>query len=772
MNKKMSFAQLIVVSTILIFSIFGFVGCPGPEVPPDTTTTTEPPATFDDPVITELKSRMNSNGDLTVDISWSFSTASNASKFGVSYFESGVSGSDPTVDIVNRGISSSLTRSHSVNNAWKYNTKYSFQVIAYDSDDNEIGDSGTVVEVLMHPGKVDPLTAFGPTKNSIDLSWDVEGVDTGLSYDIYANFMSNSFLSAEKVGTVTTKTFTASDLTDDNDYYFWVVATNQSLALPAGDTQQGVTSTFATAKTLVDNGPKNFVADASVDVNGVISIGLSWSKSSSASDIDKFQVLVYETDSFDVSTDEIDVPVVALTNNYSMSIADIVGTPIGFNKNYYFKVISLDDTGVSLGDLTADALTYAEKVNVDTVNDASSDKLKVSWTAVDASKDVTYNVYMSNDGTLWNDDPVNADPLTTTSYVVDGLHSMTTYYFKVSSVNADGKENKAGNGLTGTTLIGLVGQIDVSTDATGVELITKDTMTITWEKQGDATYDVYITDIVADVTNGLVTPISNGTNNWYDAVSLDANTQYWIYVVANFDGSTSDPTVPTTGWTPIVTLPDVMTGPLDLSTDASGDVITANSVGLSWAIVTSSGDASSYRITATSTDTTPDVKSLNITDITIETAVIAGLNSNTIYNFSIAAVNSQGRAGEAISLASPVTTLLGLWSYGFVVNEDDGEIVFTITAPATGNADVTYTVYIVDPDYTGDKEGLDLANDAKIRGTLVVVPSVTDDLTITVEIAAGEFDDTADIDEDSKFIIVAVNDSGEDRSNFIEGIIQ
>lgn len=201
------------------------------------------------------------------------------------------------------------------------------------------------------------------------------------------------------------------------------------------------------------------------------------------------------------------------------------------DSEYSFLVKALDADGEEYLSSSPLALTTLTNAPVGlTSPNKTANTVDLSWDAVTGS--IGYNVYK---GAI----KVNAAPITSTTYTVEGLEQNTSYSFTVKAINAGG-ESAASDAVDVTTSIPLIPAAPTGLTSSSK---TANTVDLSWDAVTEATgYNVY-----NGSTKVNATPITGTT---YTVTGLAQNTAYSFTVKAvNVSGESaaSDPLSIATG---------------------------------------------------------------------------------------------------------------------------------------------------------------------------------------------------------------------------------
>lgn len=182
--------------------------------------------------------------------------------------------------------------------------------------------------------------------------------------------------------------------------------------------------------------------DLQATASGSTGINLSWTAVSGATEYNIYRSATETGDYAKINTSQV-------------TGASYGDTGLSAATTYYYKVTAVNSSGESAASANASATTAAAAVVLTPpatptnlqASAVNSSTIDLTWTAVSGATE--YNIYRSatSDGVFAK---INTSQVTGTSYSSTGLTASTTYYYKVSAVNADG-ESAATAAVNATT---------------------------------------------------------------------------------------------------------------------------------------------------------------------------------------------------------------------------------------------------------------------------------------------------------------------------------
>jgi hypothetical protein len=332
-----------------------------------------------------------------------------------------------------------------------------------------------------------------------------------------------------KVGTTNQDVTTYSDtgLSPGTTFYYRVSAFNAGGVSPA--------SNVASATTYTD--PPSAPTDLSALPESSTEIDLTWA--------DVATDTGYQVERSPDGSNEWDI--VGTTDQDVTTYSD---TDLSSGTTFYYRVIAINDGGVSPASDVVSATTYTDPPSAPTDLSAvpeSSTEIDLTWT--DVATDTGYQVERSPDGSNeW--DIVGTTDQDVTTYSDIGLSPGTTFYYRVSAFNAGGY-SPASDVVSATTYTdppsAPTGLAATPGSSTQIDLTWTDVATDTGhrvERSPDGSNGVTVRTTGQDVTGYRVQRSPDGSNGWvtvgttdqdvmtYSDIGLTSGTTFYYRVIA------------------------------------------------------------------------------------------------------------------------------------------------------------------------------------------------------------------------------------------------
>ncbi len=397
-------------------------------------------------------------------------------------------------------------------------TTYYYKVTAV----NAAGTSPQSGEASATPQATVPSAPSGLVASagnvSVTLSWTVPNSDGGspiTGYNVYRSTSPNSE-GGMPVATSVTSSFTDTNVTNGTTYYYKVAAVNAVGASP----QSGEASATPQAAVTVPSAPQGLTATGG---NGAVQ--LSWSAPASTGGAAVTGYNVYRgTSAGNEST-------TVATNVTTMSFTD---SPVTNGTTYFYTVKAINSAGMSppSNEVSATPQATVPSAPLGVTASAGNASVSLSWSipATNGGSPITgYKVYR---GTSPGQESGTAvATVTGTSFNDTGLTNGTTYYYKVTAVNAAGMSAQSGEASatphipSAAAYVGRVGSATASSSLT--------TISVPVGAPGVAAGHTLVVSLLLSSTRQLTTAVSatDSAGNSY-VVGRDTN-----------DGSSGDRTV-------------------------------------------------------------------------------------------------------------------------------------------------------------------------------------------------------------------------------------
>ncbi|MBL7851126.1 MAG: fibronectin type III domain-containing protein [Cyclobacteriaceae bacterium] len=313
-----------------------------------------------------------------------------------------------------------------------------------------------------------------------------------------------------------------------------------------------------------------------------------------------------------------------LVNSTSQSV-----TGLSVNTTYYFRVRSVNATGVSSNSVTQTVITQPVTPTATAATGVQVFSFTANWNA--AAGAVSYLLDVATDGSFVNlVAGYGGLSVTGTSQSVTGLNPSTTYYYRLRSINVVGTQSGYSNSISVAT----PSFVPVASAATS---ITTSSFLASWNPIPGATgYLLYVS------TNASFSPCISGYNGTAETTTsrtvggLQPNATYYYRVKATAGAQTSAES----NTVSILTLPSA-------PTSLSASSITSSSFLASWA-----PDVSvTYRLDVSSDSQFGTlISGYNNLTISANSHTVTGLNLKTTYYFRVRAVNASGTSANSTAL--------------------------------------------------------------------------------------------------------------------------
>ena len=644
------------------------------------------PAIADVPTLT---SPTNNATDIALDESLSWSAVTGADSYRVQVSEL----SDFSTTVLDQ---SGITGTTAILSGLSNSTTYYWRVLSHNAGGDSLWSSTWSFTTV--PGIADAPVLSAPSDLSTDvaldgsLEWNATTGADSYTVEIATDNTFNNLVDTQTG--LTGITATPAGLLNNQTYYWHVRSHNAG-----GDSAWSAAWSFTTVPAIADvptlTAPINNATDIALDES------LSWSAVTGA---DSYWVQVSEL--IDFSTTVLD----------QSGITGTIALLSGFSNSttYYWRVLSHNAGGDSAWSAAwsfttvpaiADApiLTAPLDLSTEIALDGT-----LEWNAATGAD--SYIVEIATDNTF-NNVVDTQNSLTGTSATPSGLLNSTTYYWRVSAVNAGGSSISETWSFTTVPAIA-----DVPTLTAPSNLSTDIALdgALEWNMVTGA--DTYSIEIATDATFSTIIDSQSGLTDLTTIAAglLNNQTYYWHVRSHNaggdsaWSGAWSFTTVPAIADAP------VLSAPLDLSTD-----IALNGT-LEWNAATG---ADSYTVEIATDNTFNNVVDTQ-TGLTGTSATPSGLLNSTTYYWRVSAVNTGGSSTSEI------------WSFTTVPAIAD---VPTLTAPTNNATDIPLDGTLEWNMVTGaDTYSIEIATDATFSTIIDSQSGLTDLTTIPAGLLNNE----------------------------------
>jgi len=332
-----------------------------------------------------------------------------------------------------------------------------------------------------------------------------------------------------------------------------------------------------------------------------------------------------------------------ITTNANETSYSAVGLASG--TTYYFRISAVNSSGSS-NYLSASATTLTPAPTVPsapsglTLTVVSSSQINLAWT--DNSNNETGFKVERATSVNGNYTTLTTTGANVTTYSAVGLSSSTTYYFRVSAVNAAGNSS---NASASASTLAPAPTVPLAPSGLSATAISTSQIDLAWtDNSGDET-GFKIERSTSANSNFTTLTTTNADVKSYSAVGLASGTTYYFRVSAvNAAGASSYRSASATTLTPPPTVPAAPSA-------FSATAVSTSQVDLAWADMSS--DETGFKVElATSVNGTYTTLTTTLANATAYSAV--GLSSGTTYYFRLSAVNG---AGSSSVLSASATTL-------------------------------------------------------------------------------------------------------------------
>jgi fibronectin type 3 domain-containing protein len=314
----------------------------------------------------------------------------------------------------------------------------------------------------------------------------------------------------------------------------------------------------------------------------------------------------------------------------------------------------------------------------------------LSWTASGSEDVVGYRIYRSTSSNVTtNGTPLNASPVTETTYRDTTVTNGTTYYYVVVAVGANGTASNPSNTASATPQEGALAA------PTGLQAAAYDgTVDLSWSpspSQGVVGYNIYRSNsnnVPTDGTPVNASPVADTT--YRDEGLTNGTTYYYVVTAVDAEDDESSPSN-TASATPQADTPVPPLPPTGLHASA-GDA----KVDLSWTASNSAG-VTGYNIYRDTQASMAAKARINTSPVTSTTYSDTSVTNGTTYYYAVTAVDGEGNESvlSTVKSAKPQAfeagQLLGEIEVQFQVNASTQALSVQASSPSlsTQNTSVT-----------------------------------------------------------------------------------
>ena len=615
------------------------------------------------------------------------------------------------------------------------------------------------------PGAPTSVTITSSTETGIVLSWTAPG-DMGIinengtpgtiiGYTVYYS-KTNGFAIGDTgvtpQTTGNTNSISLTSLDSGTQYYFRVLATNETGPGAASDEVDGYTTSRPGVPTIAAADPGT-TADSEVTLSWDAPDDKGIKDSTGAADTITAYKVYYSTS--------------PITDVGGATGADAQGeshkiTGLSAGTRYYFKVAALNGTGE--GDSSVEADTYTNGVpdapsNIQAATTAAG-KITVTWDAPSpgyydgSAASLSYKVYHKTDSLaaadLENLSPATVD--TGLSYVLTGIQA-GTYYVTVIAVN------DFGSSAMPTSVEATAFEADrppgAPTSVT-IDSSTETGITLSWTAPGDMGiingngtpgiikgYEVYYSKTPNFTIGDTEVTSQTATTTSFSFTSLDSGTQYYFKVTAANDSGSGNASIEATGYT--LSRPGAPTNvAADPGTAADSEVTLTWDAPVDKGIEDSAGTEGtlSYKVYYAESTIT-DLNGGGVTGVDAQGTPhkITGLSAGTRYYFKVAAANGIGEETASVE-ADTYTNSLPSEPTSIQATPSVDSLTVSWTAPSAGYSGgnpgtLSYKLYHSTADITSVTDLTTLTETEVTSGTTATLSSLTGGTTYYLIVIAN-----------------------------------
>ena len=475
-------------------------------------------------------------------------------------------------------------------------TTYYYRVYAYDSVPAEIASTGTVTAITIPAAPV-ASSSSSNALTSFTANWSSSTGASGYYIDVATDNAFSSFVTGFENKYVNSATsFSVTGLTAGNDYYYRVTAKNGSGTSAA--------SNIITAYTIPEE-----------------PVSLSATSLASASFVANWEAVDGATAYYlDVATDAAFSSILTAWNNKNVgNVTSYTVTGLTAGTAYYYRVRSSNTGGVN--SVSSDAIVLSTAPDAPAIASETfltATGFTANWGLVSGATKYYLDVATDNTFSSILSSYNNVDAGSSTHYVITGLSSGTTYYYRVRSYNSSGTSDNSSyeEALT-------LPSAPVALSASNIQTTS---FTANWNAVTGATnyyIDVSTSSSFASNLTGWDSQTTGNVTSLAISTGLSAGTTYYYRIRAYNAGGTGDNsntiTVTTAAAAPVA---------------SSASSITETTANANWAAV-SGVDGYLLDVSTVSNFSTllSEFSSKDVHDVT--TYTITGLTGGTTYYYRV-----------------------------------------------------------------------------------------------------------------------------------------
>ncbi|APJ04522.1 fibronectin type III domain-containing protein [Silvanigrella aquatica] len=546
------------------------------------------------------------------------------------------------------------------------NTNY-YYVITSSNLVGESSRSSTVSTTTALATAPSFSTTTNITPTSMTLNWNSAPNNGTVIYRLYR---SSSSSSGPWIGPINVPssalTFSDLGLTENTNYYYKVTALNNAPnAIALDSSVLSISTALSTIPTFIE--PATNVTSNSITLN--------WN---SAPHNGSMIYSLYRSTSG--TTGPWEGPI-----NVPSSSKTFTDTNLFENQIYYYRVSARNslsgasDIFSAATEVTTAIITIPKFIS--SASNITANSLKLNWNILPNNGKVTYILYRSLTGILGSFGSPIFEKDSVTSYLDLNVSENTNYYYQLTVINEAPNSSPIYSSIFQVTT-----DIATSPGSISVTNVTSSSLNISWSSvpsNGLVTYNLYRSTTGADDSWGTAIN-KNKSTSFYSDSSLSENTNYYYMVSAtNNSGVTNFKSSSYLVTTAISTLPTFIT---------SATSVSATSVQLSWNKLPNNGKVT-YNLYRSTSGSNGTWGSSIIVPSSATAFLDTGLNENTIYYYSLTAINNAPGASAIYSAVYSITTdLQSIPTFNSATNISANSLTLNWNS-YSNNGNVTYKLY-------------------------------------------------------------------------------